>query len=302
MKKRVLSIAIASMMVASTANAAKIYEKGDVSWDLKADVQVQIRQKSGQNEDSFVDYDDAELKNRFTYKLGGNTKAFAQVDYDFEKEKSEETYVGMDFGGYGFLLGKTDLPSDDFGHEKAWEGSSFEDAFNEVAEDSDNQIQLHAEFAGLELKVATDVEDAEVDENGESIQSKVLFDAFLYGEFGNFDFGVAYQDVETDPNADSIDTFGVGVGAKFGPVSVGVDYSDNDIVEVLHLSTSVKVAPKTKLAIGYELAEEKGVDINSWYVNTTYKIHKKVSLLAEVSNTDEDDSDAGYVLGMRVKL
>ena len=208
----------------------------------------------------------------------------------------------MDFGSFKFLIGDTDLPTDDFGHEKAWEGSSFEDAFNETAEDSDDQIQVTAKFAGLELSIATDVEDAEVDEEGESTKSKVLVDAFLYGEFGNFDFGIAYQDLETDPNADSIDTFGVGVGFSFGPVDLGIDYSENDDIEVLHLSSSFKVASKVKLGVGYEIAEEKGTDINSWYVNTTYKIHKKVSLLAEVSNTDEDDSDVGYVLGMRVKF
>ncbi len=302
MKKNVLSIALASVMSTGAANAVTVYEKGDVSWQLKGDFQVQIRQKAGQDEDSFVDYDDAELKNRFTYKLNNRTKAFAQIDYDLKKEKSEETYVGMDFGGFSFLLGDTDLPSDDFGHEKAWEGSSFEDAFNEVEESSDDQIQIGVKFAGLELNIATDVEDAEVDEEGNTIQTKVLVDAFLYGEFGNFDFGIAYQDVETSPNSDSIDTFGVGVGAKFGPVSLGADYSENDDVEVLHLSSAFKVAPKVKLGFGYEMAEEKGVDIDSWYVNATYKIHKKVSLLAEVNNTDEDDSDAGYVLGMRVKF
>ena len=54
MKKSALGIAIAGMMAAGSVNAATIYEKGDVSWTLKADVQVQLRQKSGQDEDSFV--------------------------------------------------------------------------------------------------------------------------------------------------------------------------------------------------------------------------------------------------------
>ena len=302
MKKSVLSLALASVMATGSSQAVTIYEKGDFSWKVKGDFQVQLRQKSGQDEDSFVDYDDAELKNRFTYDLGGGVKAFAQADYDLKKEASEETYVGMDFGAVSFLIGDTDLPNDEFGHEKAWEGSSFEDVFNETADSSDDQIQVRAQFAGLDFRVATDVEDAEVDEEGKSTKSKALIDVFVGGEFGNFDFGFAYQDLETDPNADSIDSIGLGVGLALGPVDLGVDYSENDNLEVLHLSSSVKVAPKVKLAGGYELAEENGVDIDSWYVNASFKAHKKVTLLAELSNTDEDDSDVGYVLGMRVKF
>ena len=61
-QKGVLGVALCGLMAAGTANAATIYNKGDVKWELEGDFQVQIRQRSGEDEDSFVDYDDAELK------------------------------------------------------------------------------------------------------------------------------------------------------------------------------------------------------------------------------------------------
>ncbi len=297
------SILGAALLVAfEGASAATLYKKGDVEWKLKGDFQVQLRRKAGENEDSFVDYDDAEIKNSITYSLDNGAKLFAQVDYDIKKEETEEVYVGMDFGNFTFLIGQTDLPSKDFGHEKAWEGSSFEDTFEETAEESDNQIQLRTQFAGWEFSIARDIEDAEFDDAGDLVKPKVLIDAFLYKEYAGFDFGFAYQELDAEFGSDSINTFGVGVGTSFGPVEVGLDYSENDSLEVLALVTEFSVAPKTNLVASYEVAEEDGVDINSWYMSLNHKIHDKITLLGELSNTDEDGSDVAYVLGMRVKF
>lgn len=300
MKKNLLSIALlSSTLFTNSASAFTVYQKDNFTWSLKGDFQIQIRQRAGADEDLFVDNDDAELKNTFKYKLGENLKAFAQADFDLENEELEEAYIGFGFSGAKIILGQTDLPTDDFGHEAQYEGSSFEDAFNATADESDNQLRFEYEFGSTSFAVSTDIEDpAEPDEDGDG-QAEI--DVNVITEFGNFDLGFAYQRFQPDAASDSIDTYGVAFGGKVGAFKFGIDYSDSDILEVLHLVTKYKVG-KTTFATGYEVATEEATDIDSWYVNATYKFNKNVSILGEVHNTDEDDSDAGFLVGARVKF
>jgi hypothetical protein len=60
-------------------------------------------------------------------------------------------------------------------------------------------------------------------------------------------------------------------------------------------------------SLGYEMNDFDSnaiEDVDIWYANIVYKFPaaKKVSLFAEFANSDEDDSDIGYLLGMRVKF
>lgn len=294
MKKIMLAAAV-SALIPGAANAVTVYKKDGLQYKIGGDIQVQLRQKAGEDQDLKVDYDDVEIKNSIIWTLESGTNVFAQVDYDFKKESSEESYVGMDFGGFKWLIGDTDLPTDDFGHESQWEGSSLEDAFVETS--SDDQIQLHFKLGGGSLALATDVEDADED------NPKVEVDALYSIEFGNFDFGVGYQSVEETPGADSISTLGVAVGTKLAGIKLGLDYTSNDNVDVLHLVSKFGIAPKTSMVVGFEKASfDADEDVNSWYVNWNYKLNKKATLLAEIHNTDEDDSDAGYLAGLRVKF
>jgi len=295
MKKVMLTASLGAALMSGAANAVTVYKKDGLTYKIGGDFQVQLRQKAGEDQDLKVDYDDAEIKNSIVWKLDSGTKIFAQADYDLKKEKSEETYVGMDFGNFKWLIGDTDLPTDDFGHESQWEGSSEEDAFVETA--SDDQVQLHFKLGGGKLALALDVEDA-AEEN-----PKVEIDALYSTEFGGLDFAVGYQSVEETPGAESIDTFGVALGTKVGGIKLGLDYSSNDNVDIVHVMSKFGIAPKTSMVIGLEKASfDASEDVNSWYVNWNYKLNKKATLLAEIHNTDEDNSDAGYLAGLRVKF
>ena len=78
MKKLTLSAAIAMLTASGAASAITIYEDDNKNTPLK-DIQIQIFQDAGENEDA-VDFDDSELKNNITYKLNNGIKAFAQLD------------------------------------------------------------------------------------------------------------------------------------------------------------------------------------------------------------------------------
>ncbi len=80
MKKVALTTAIASAILAGSVQAATIYEGNGLKYDLKGDLQVQLRQKIGDNQDQDLEFDDLELKNRVTYNLNEGMSAFAQLD------------------------------------------------------------------------------------------------------------------------------------------------------------------------------------------------------------------------------
>ncbi|MFO8141760.1 MAG: porin, partial [Marinobacter sp.] len=51
--------------------------------------------------------------------------------------------------------------------------------------------------------------------------------------------------------------------------------------------------------------EEAGkADVTEWYANVTYKFPaaKNVSVFAEIADNDLDDTDMGFLAGMRVKF
>ena len=62
MKKLLLAVAV-STVAAGSVNAATVYEKDGFTYKLNGDLQVQLRQKIGDEERAHVDYDDLELKN-----------------------------------------------------------------------------------------------------------------------------------------------------------------------------------------------------------------------------------------------
>ncbi|GGK55641.1 hypothetical protein [Amphritea balenae] len=82
-----------------------LYESNGLKYELKGDLQVQLRQKIGEDKDIDLEFDDQELKNRLTYDLGNNMAAFGQLDYSFDKKandpsaddggKLEEAYLGL---------------------------------------------------------------------------------------------------------------------------------------------------------------------------------------------------------------
>lgn len=319
MKKLTLAAAIAMIAASGTTTAATIYKGKGLSYTVKGDIQVQLIQDAGDDEDLDIEYDDAELKNSIKYDVGNGMTAFAQVDFDFKKQggdgngKTEEIYVGLDFGGVKVWMGETDYVTDDFGVEKNIDVVDVEgDAFPEDASDDLIGVEFDAGPATIALSHDLDADDGE-----DEITST---DLMVSSKVGPVELGFAYQaltetdfsgatEVETDT-----DTIGVSASGKFGPVGLGLAYSSrdeeaaDDEFEVVNFVVSTKVAKTTSLNLGYDI-EDKIIDgemdeVKAWYANVVYKfpVAKNVSAFAEIADTDEDETDAGFLVGMRVKF
>lgn len=216
-------------LLASGAQAATVFEKDGFTYKIKGDLQLQLRQAVGNDEELEVNYDDLELKNALSYDLGNDLTAFGELDFGFKDNAEddgspelEEAYLGFAYNSASILFGKTDSAADEFGIEGTIEGNECEvTAF--PADNGDDLIRAEAEF-----EMATIVVTHELEAEGKDSQNGSFTDIFAGFEFAGFELGAAYQTYEENPDSDSIDTYGVSLGYDAEFIYVAADYSYGD--------------------------------------------------------------------------
>ena len=319
MKKLILAAAIAAT-AASSVNAATIYEGKGLKYDLKGDFQLQLRQKVGKDKDLDLEFDDLELKNRVTYDLGNDMTAFGQLDFSYDdaankkdadkpsktqyegRSDLEEAYLGLSFGDTAVRFGKQDVSTDDFGVETSYEEAG--DAFDELIEAGDDVIRVDANFGNISVSTSTELEA----KGSSNLKHDSSFDVTVTADLDVAQVGFAYLTYKEDVDSDSQDAYGLMVTVDAGFAELAADYSTAELtsstdVDVYNLAATFKVAQTSKASVGYNSTDKDGADeVGTWYANVTYKFpaQKKVSVFAEIA--DSDDSELGYLAGMRVKF
>jgi len=298
---KMISVAVASAFLAFTANvnAATLYENDTVKYTVKGDWQVQYRQKVGVDEDAKLEFDDFELKNNITYKLGNGMSAIGQLDFDPKSGTAdlEEAYIGLGFANTKILIGKQDTAADEFGLEEMIEDAGIsEDAFDEVGFTSgEDVLKIESKLGKTKVVFTHDLEESDGDESATGI--------FIGTKMGKLALGAAYQTAKDSATAESIKTYGVQGSYKLGATKIFADYSDTkDASTFTNLGTQIK-SGKNKYAVG--LAQKKsavGEDITGWYANAVHKMTKNVSLHVEIADNDAPETDLGFVAGMRIKF
>lgn len=313
MKKLILAAAVAAVAT-SSVNAATIYEGKGLTYKLKGDWQVQLRDNASKTKDAEVEFDDLELKNSVTYDLGNGLKAFGQLDFGFKdaaEDKQdgsdlEEAYVGLDFGGVAVSVGKTDNAADEFGVEGAYEHYEAEDAFDAAGRtDGDDLVRLDVEGENFTIVASTELEA-----EGEDSADTSTFEVFGATKVGGVELAAAYQTIDGGAGSD-VDIWGVSAATKLGSVAVAADYSTRDTgsvdLDVYNVVAKFKASKTTTFALGVtEEEKDASTDVTQVYANVTYKFpaQKNVSVFAEISDIDEDgkDLDMDILAGMRIKF
>lgn len=309
MKKLILAAAVAAI-ASTSANAATIYEGKGLTYKMKGDWQIQLRDNASETKDTEVEFDDLEIKNSIIYDLNNGMKAFGQIDFGFKKAAEdeidgshlEEAYVGLDFGTVKVSMGKQNFASDEFGVEEAYETYTKEDRFDAKSTDGDDVIRVDVNLDNFTFVASTELKaEGEASENGE------YFDLFASTKVAGVELAAAYQ---SDEIADE-DTWGISASTKIGGVKLAADYSTTDTaagdLDLYNVAVSFKASETTTIALGL-IEEEKTttVDRSQIYANVTYKFpaQKNVSLFAEISDVDEDgkDLDLDVLAGMRIKF
>jgi len=331
MKKLVIGMVLAAFLaVAGPVQAATVLEKDNFTYEIKGDWQIQFRKDIGEDQDLDVEYDDLEIKNHAAYKLNDTMTVFGQLDFGFKDAANEsnekadphldEAYLGVKVNNFKLMVGKTDSAGDEFGVQGTKETVLEDDCFDAYgATGGDDLIKVEAEFAEMITVVAAyevDADSEKSDDNGE------FFDLFVGLNIQGFSAGVAFQNLQPNDSDDDYNVWGIQAGYDAGFASLGVDYSETDIDDkllatgavedlnddmgILNIFVAVPVDTIT-FGAGYVVAtsdDDDIDDVNGWYLNAIYKFPsaKKVSLFAEIGDTDEDDVDMGYLAGMRIKF
>lgn len=312
----VLATLVAALLVAGSgiAQAATIYQKDGLTYKVKGDWQIQLRQDEGNNQKLDVEYDDLELKNSITYDLEDGLTAFGEVDFGFKNSADkgsaphlEEAYVGFGVDKFSILVGKTDSSVDGFGVEGAYEEPLGEDAFNREGFVSGDDLIL----ATADLDVVKVIVSHELKAESEASANGTFTDIRINTEISGFELVAAYQAAE-DTAGLSIDTYGVSIAYNYDAFGLAADFSETDSddnsndMKMYNLYASVKANKQTKLGAGYQyvdydLATE---EVTGWYANATYKFpkQKNVSVFAEICDTDAKNVDIGYLAGARIKF
>lgn len=320
MKKLILAAAIAAV-AANSASAATIYDDKGLTFKIKGDWQVQLRDSHKKSEDMDVEFDDLEIKNSVIYDLGNDIKAFGQLDFGFKDaaedkqsgDKLEEAYVGLQMSNVKVKVGKMNLAGDEFGIEGAYETTLEEDMFDAVSTDGDDVIRVEADFDTVQVIVSHDLEaEGNNSENGEAT------DLFVSANFDAVSVAAAYQTYQATPASDDVDTWGLSAEFDAGFATIGADYSTSEDnatnidTDVTNLVATFKVSNTTKVALGYVNldSDNNTKDADTWYANVSYKFpsQKNVKLFAEISNTDYDDAakdaatETDILAGMQIKF
>ena len=318
MKKTLVAVAV--MLASASANATTVYDNEGLTYTVNGDIQAQIRQKAGINKESDLEFDDLEIKNHVSYELNESTSAFGRIDFGFKdmankddgEAELEEAYLGMAFNDIAVSFGKMDTASDEFGVEKAIEvDASDEDRFDAIATDGDDVIRVDAEMENVTMVASYEMEAQGSDKPNDS-----HFDLFVGTELSGLELGAAFQRFETAGGNNDIDTYGISAAYDFGQFELAADYSASDAdietdtanASQYNLAASFAATSDTEIALGMidtSFDDEVGAeDFIEYYANVTYKFpaHSNVSMFAEIKNTDLDDSDMGYLAGMRVKF
>lgn len=323
MKKSLISLMVcAGALSALNANArVDIFEKDALTVGLGGDFQVQYRKKVDTDKNAEIEYDDAEIHLFSEYDFG-NVTAFSRVDLDFKseinssdsKDSLDVFKVGLDFGSFKIGAGKVSYATDD-----VWTDSfDYEMGGNDAFGPDSGEEVIFAEmgFGPAELHLSTDLEQGDDDE----AKDESSFDAVLVFDLEPFEVALGYQDFTGSERAvldangeetgaftssDSVDTTGIRLNGEFGPLETLLSYSTNDAAD--HILTGIKfdVSDPVTLAFGYEtISADSGSDVDVWYANATYAFNSKVKLFAEVGeeDTDGEDSDLGWLAGLRVRF
>lgn len=318
MKKLILATAIAAL-AANSASAATIYDNKGLTFKIKGDWQVQLRDNASKSKDAEVEFDDLEIKNSIAYDLGNGLTAYGQLDFGFKDaaedkqagDDLEEAYLGMKAHNMSVQVGKMDNAADDFGVEKAIEEALGKDVFHEFGSNKgDDVIRFDADFDVARVAISHELEaDGEDSSNNESTE------IFVEGGFDAVTLGAAFQTLKETPTSNSIDIWGVSAEFDAGFAKFGMDYgvsdqgSSNDDVAMTNLVATFKAAKTTKVSVGYmeHDYDAANMDEEAIYGNVTYKFpaQKNVSVFAEITHRD-DDADTDYELdllaGMRMKF
>jgi hypothetical protein len=275
-----------------------------LSIELKGDYEVQLRQRTGDNKNLALEYDDLEIKVHAAQKIGNGMSIFGAVETDFKSEGEgsakktlDQAWVGIDFGALSLGLGRTDYATDNFSVEADYEMGPG-DGFDQFSDAGGDLIFGNYKTENFKLYFSTDI--AEGDDGEVKDESSV--DLVAQFKVANLNLAIGYQDYKEDGSSESVDTIGARVKTKVGGLGFGLAFTTNDTRDQIDASLKYKLGGKLSGASGLsQVSPEGGEDITYWYSNIG-RSYGKAKVFAEIGGDSRDDTKFGYLAGLRIRF
>ncbi|WED21011.1 porin [Vibrio sp. JC009] len=332
MKKTLLtpiSLAIAGVLAAGSANAVTVYETDDAYIKLTGEVAFELTRDVDDGDEIDSKTDNVDLEVSAGYKLENGVELFGYYAFEFASLTEEESdskdflkdhYIGAKKDGWLVKYGDMDYAVDDFAVRQNLDAkTATEMVLNpDDSERGGSKEVIYASFKGdgyfvsmshdLALDADSDNNDDGDEETGYDIfaEAELLSDFWAGatysvqdyyddGKYASYGVQVEYKGIENLYLGASY-VFGENYLAKEKGDSVNNEATGWDIAAKYKLNSKVSVGAGVGIASPDSGNENYSEDVTTWYVNANYNIRKNLDVYAEVY--DEDSDQLGLLAGV----
>lgn len=313
MKKTIVALAVAAV-AATSANAATVYNQDGTKVDVKGSVRILLQKETDKRTD-LVD-NGSRLEFGVSHDLGNGLSALGYArlnltDEQFSDKKValSKAYAGFGFDGVGQLtFGRQATNGDDLGvanYTYALGG------VNKVVAEGDKVARFtSADFGGFKFGV-----DYVFSSNAkkEAVNDRaVVLSAFYDRKFG--DVGVKFEaglSNKKQDKKDSVKAYTVATEFSYGPVALGVDYSQTKLEKAkstaLLVGAKYQVTDMVKVYGNYEIQKQKAgsetvLKTREIALGVGYQLHKNVETFFEGAKYQFKDADGDKASASKVQV
>jgi len=315
MKKTILAVTMTALF-ATTAQAAIVYEKNDVSVNIFGDTEIVYINPWDETQVDEISVDDADFGFELGYALNDDLTLTGLVEFGASSGQSElsDAYVGVTSNKWGRLtVGKQTTLYDDSGI-----GNDYQFGFSNFYEQdaSGGQVIKYKVDKGMFYGGIAYLMNSE---SGQEDGAEG-FDGNIGVRVADFDLTVFYADMETVEDHDSNN---VNIELRYQlneklQLAAAYAMTDADLVaadpanglthaewgdtDIFGLTAVYQANSKLAFAAGWAYMDsEADPDLeNQYYVNTSYAFNNYIEVYAELGGNDGDNTELGYATGMKV--
>jgi len=310
MKKTLIALSV--LVAAGSVNAATMYKADGLSVDVFADFDVVYEAAPGDDVKAAIKLDDADFGFSVTSEVSDNFKVLGYANWDggdrgpadgtTKNVQLDNGWAGVQIGDFTVKAGRLNNFVDDIGvdHDQAiggsyegWKAGDIEDKSNQVIKASyDNGEMFYAGIALTQFEDGTDADD------------KSQVDGVVGVRYAGADVNLT---VIKHDAATGEDTDGMVLEAKYkiDAFTLGALYgtSEKGSVDEKALALSGKYTmDKFTFGLAWSSLDKDGADAKQWYANTTYALSSNAKAYVEIADTDADNVDLGYAVGLKVSF
>jgi predicted porin len=316
MKKLTLTLAISSIVLASSGAMAKtVYKDDGMSLDLTGEIAWEVRRDADDNDPNDPNefrIDDAAIEISPSYMLESGVKVFGTMELQYNEQTDEgvtkfdaikDVWVGASFKGVEVRIGDQDYASDHFGiseHKDADQATVIGD--DDSPDGSDEVFVVEYENDMVFVSASYEIPEGKPD-----AKDGAGYDVFVEGYLGDATLAAAVTFQDHDGSGSEDPVTATGLSAEYDIDDLDLKLAAEFTYEVESENMAYQVSAEYDVikefdigaGVGQKIFADDSIDAETYYyVNLDYDLHKDVDIYAEMYGSDRPDYQLGYVLGI----